>query len=288
MSSTDHRKSSSTENVQTAQWYLLTGLIIGILVGLVISWVLFPLRYVETTPSSLRSDFKDDLRLLIAQAYHIDQNLERAKNRLELLGDADLIQAMTIQTQSLLETGDPSGKAYLLAYLADALKRALLPDSTGTQVISPGTLLPSETPFSLTNQSSPTDSIGLAFTPFLLPELTTTPTMVSPFVLKSIQQNCGVDAIPLLLEFNVLDGNGVPLAGQEIIIIWDSGEDQIFTGLNPAKGNGYANFWMTPGQVYSIQMGLNGVPISGISAPTCSGSSSTQGGLLLIFQQKNN
>lgn len=276
---------TSPGNQKPGNWYLLTGLIIGILIGLVVTWVLFPLRYLETTPSSLRSDFKDDFRLLISQAFQADDNLERARARLQLLGEGDLIQELTLQTQSMLAAGDPSGKAYLLVYLADALRRTPLPEATGAQVTSPVVNSSSETPGSNSLPPVPTESVGLVFTPFLLPEITATPTLINPFILKSLQPMCGKEVIPLLLEINVYDVNGVPLAGQEIIIIWDSGEDHIFTGLQPDKGNGYANFWMTPGQIYSIQMGRNAVPTSGISVPNCSGSSSTQGGLLLVYQQ---
>jgi hypothetical protein len=50
-------------------WYLLTGMVIGIVLGLVYAWVVQPVRYVNTSPGSLRVEFKDRYRALIASAY---------------------------------------------------------------------------------------------------------------------------------------------------------------------------------------------------------------------------
>ena len=32
-------------------WYLLTGLVIGAALGLVFSWLVYPIRYVDTAPA---------------------------------------------------------------------------------------------------------------------------------------------------------------------------------------------------------------------------------------------
>jgi len=43
-------------------WYLLTGLLIGLALGLVYAWKISPVRYVDTDPAALRADFNDQLR----------------------------------------------------------------------------------------------------------------------------------------------------------------------------------------------------------------------------------
>ena len=49
-------------------WYLLTGLIIGLAAGLLYSLVFFPLRYSDTEPSALSEAHKSEYRKLIALA----------------------------------------------------------------------------------------------------------------------------------------------------------------------------------------------------------------------------
>ena len=122
-------------------WYLLTGLVIGILFGLIISWVIAPVKYVDTVPSSLRSDFKNEFRSQIASAFYSTNNFARAKARLDLLGDSDPIQTLTYQTQNLLDIGDPTNTAYLLAFLTSALKQnsGLSLDVTSTETLPVGT-----------------------------------------------------------------------------------------------------------------------------------------------------
>ena len=49
-------------------WFSLLGLILGSSLGLVVAWIVAPVQYVDTDPSTLRVDFKDEYRLLIASA----------------------------------------------------------------------------------------------------------------------------------------------------------------------------------------------------------------------------
>ncbi len=68
-------------------WYLLTGILIGFLAGLVIAWIIQPVEYTDTSPASLQLTYKDRYRVLIAAAYAASGDLVRAKARLELLGN---------------------------------------------------------------------------------------------------------------------------------------------------------------------------------------------------------
>ncbi|NIQ95105.1 MAG: hypothetical protein GWN87_13530, partial [Desulfuromonadales bacterium] len=79
--------------------YILTGLIVGIVLGLVYAWVLTPAEALETRPADLRSDFKDAYRELIARAYLANGDLGRAAARLELLEDGDPVRALAVQAQ---------------------------------------------------------------------------------------------------------------------------------------------------------------------------------------------
>jgi len=101
--------------------YLVTGLILGIVLGLAYAWAIRPVEYTDTPPSSLRSDFKDQYRALIASAYVANGGLERAKARLSLLGDVDIYRTLTEQAQRTLAGGGSSDEARALGLLAVAL-----------------------------------------------------------------------------------------------------------------------------------------------------------------------
>jgi hypothetical protein len=62
---------------------LLIGLIVGIVLGLVYAWYLAPVALVDTTPSSLRWDFRDDYLLWVSRNYAGEsaENLELARQK---------------------------------------------------------------------------------------------------------------------------------------------------------------------------------------------------------------
>jgi hypothetical protein len=65
---------------------LLLGLIIGLIIGLVYGWVIRPVKYVDTSPVSLRADYRNDYVLMVAEAYLGDDDLDLALVRLAALG----------------------------------------------------------------------------------------------------------------------------------------------------------------------------------------------------------
>jgi hypothetical protein len=61
---------------------ILTGLGLGLLYG----WLISPVEYVDTTPNTLRADFRTDFVLMTAETYQSEQDIETAARRLALLG----------------------------------------------------------------------------------------------------------------------------------------------------------------------------------------------------------
>jgi len=106
---------------QRSSWYLLTGLILGLVLGLVFTWTVSPVSYSDSTPDSLREDFKNHYRSMIAQVYVKNTNLLRAESRLMLLGDEDAVGALSAQAQRILAEGGSEDEARALAALAAAL-----------------------------------------------------------------------------------------------------------------------------------------------------------------------
>ena len=59
------------------------------------------------------------------------------------------------------------------------------------------------------------------------------------------------------------------MPGVKIIVSWDGGEEQFFTGLKPELGNCYADYIMTPETEYTIQLAIGSDVATGLIIPTC-------------------
>jgi hypothetical protein len=171
-------------NEERGPWYLLTGFVIGLLLGLGYAWFLQPAAWVNTAPNALAAADKDHYRVLIASAYLANGDLVRARARLGLLGDKDTYRELAQQAQRTLGLGGSNDEARALGMLAVALGKPPkpvtaipLPSLTLTATIP---ILPSATviPPSLTPATVVTTT-GLITQP--LPTFTTAPTLVVTF-----------------------------------------------------------------------------------------------------------
>lgn len=121
-------------------WYLLTGLILGFILGLAYAWLIDPAVYANTVPASMQDGYKDTYRLTIAQVYAETGNLDRAERRLTLLEDDDPVFALGAQAQRQLAAGNTEN-ARTLALLASVLAGSS-PGPVPTQTLP----MPSPTP----------------------------------------------------------------------------------------------------------------------------------------------
>ncbi|MFN2304851.1 MAG: hypothetical protein ACK2TV_14060 [Anaerolineales bacterium] len=151
-----HRIQIQTEPKKNlSAWYLLTGLILGILLGLVYAWLINPVIYQNTEPASLTEENKAVYLSLIAQAFAATDNLERASRRLALLDDQDLYFTLGQQAQRALADGNTQ-EAQALALLASVLQsgppnqaspsNTSIPTHTATGNVIPTQTLPALTP----------------------------------------------------------------------------------------------------------------------------------------------
>ncbi|MGE5248586.1 MAG: hypothetical protein ACM3QS_00095 [Bacteroidota bacterium] len=277
-------------------WLLLFALILGAGLGLLYSWVIAPVRYTNTSPDSLRPDFKEELRASIAAAYAATGNLERARARLALLGDPDIVQALNAQAQRMVAAGDSAPSVQQVVELAGDLQRE--PSPTGTATL-PAVSLPTEAPIEETSSPPPLDLTqtlipqqtlpepGSLASPTPRPTRTPTPAPGAPFELIAQDTSCDAALQPGLLQVTVTDARRRQVPGAEIIVTWDSGEERFFTGFKPELGDGYADFIMQPGMSYSVRVGEGGPPISGVMPPPCTGDGiSSAGQIELTFQQR--
>lgn len=292
-------------------------LVAGLAAGLLYSWVVSPMRYVDTTPNTLRADFKDQFRTLIAASYASTHNLERARARLALLGDADPVEALTAQAQRMLASGESFQVVQDVAGLASDLRSgvASIPPLTASPLAAspspaPSSTIPTQLAPVATDTSSPaatgqaqviststaTDTVTatvpvptvLVFdTPTARPSPTPIPTASAPFQLVSQDQVCNANLTDGLMQVSILDSHKHQMPGVEIDISWNGGEEAFFTGLKPEIADGYADYVMQAGVVYSLRIENTGTPISNLAAPSCPTSSGQTylGGLKLVFQQ---
>jgi len=83
-------------------WFSLS-IVIGIAAGLVFGWVVEPRRFAESAPNTLRSDYKADYVLMVAEVYQKDKDLTLAVSRLAVLG-SDL-PVRTVQESIITASG---------------------------------------------------------------------------------------------------------------------------------------------------------------------------------------
>ena len=124
------------EPPKRSPWYLLTGVVLGLILGLVYAWLINPVIYESSTPGTLGEADKDFYRVMIAQVYETTGDLERASLRIALLEDPDPVYAMGAQAQRALAAGR-EGEAHALALLASALQGPPLLQETSPQPPEP-------------------------------------------------------------------------------------------------------------------------------------------------------
>ena len=126
-------------NEDRGPWYLLTGFVLGIVVGLFYAWIISPVDYVDTSPVELQAEYKDQYRALVALAYVYNQDLTRSAVRLGLLGDDDLSQTLTEQAQRYQAEGRDPHEAQALSLLAIAIDQDTDSDQSLPNLIEPAT-----------------------------------------------------------------------------------------------------------------------------------------------------
>jgi hypothetical protein len=83
------------------------GALVGIGLGLLVGWVVWPLEYTEADPTILEEGYQRDYTLMIASAYSMDRDLERARDRLRSLDMAEPNKwLLTVTVDHILEGED--------------------------------------------------------------------------------------------------------------------------------------------------------------------------------------
>ncbi len=256
-------------------WYLLTGLILGLALGMIYTWVISPIREVDTHPNLLRDDYKDIYRSLISRAYQANNNLPRAEARLELIGDDAPALALAAQAQRFLAENGDNEMAKVLANLSAALQissgpaatpipptvSAISEDETSNGSNS-GSNSENDGQDSATSTREPTSEALSAPTP--------SPTSSPPFILQESWPICDPTLGETLIQVIATDGSGKGVPGITLKISLGTNSSEVFyTGLKPELGLGYADYLAEPGLTYQLEVPDSGLVITDIEVPTC-------------------
>ena len=253
--------------------YLVSGVIIGILLGLLYSIVIDPVTLIDNSPAALNEKSKASFRILAASAYQQNGDLGRARHRIELLSEDNPISMLSIQAQTLLAAQGDADTARSLALLASDLENGV---SSIQNVTNGGSIVSQEQ--SAQDQSSTQGSSAdeletpdpeITFTPRAT--RTAIPTLSSPFQMEYREIVCEKDLPEGLLQVEVLDNNGNPVPGIKIEVTWQDGNDYFYTGLYPEINPGYADFIMQTEHVYSLRIENSSDVVEAIEAPLCDG-----------------
>ena len=249
----------------------IVGLGVGLGLGVGVSWGLLPRmpRYADL--SQLENGYKEDIILMTGVAYDQDGDLERAQERLSLLGERDISRRVAALTEKAIAAGALPQTRRGLARLAFALgeKSGAIMAYVATPIRTP-TATPSLAPASVT----PTPSLRRTATAGDVPTRqvaweipTATPTRPIPtprrrdagfavaYVLASQQRLAGEENVsPGYILIDVIGSGGEGLPGVQVNIEWEGGSDTAMTGLHPDRMPGYADYQMIPGTVYTVSV----------------------------------
>ncbi len=144
------------------------GMVIGLLGGVFVGWIAWPVTYYDTDIVDLRPAYKDDYIVMVSAGYALDGDLAKARARLAELEAANPGQLVSMQADRYMRAGAAMVDVRALVELADALG-----SSTEAQLayVATPTPTPTNTP---TPTSTPTPTVTP--TPTDTPTVTPTPT----------------------------------------------------------------------------------------------------------------
>lgn len=257
---------------------VLLGLILGVAGGLLLGWLVFPVLTTATVPAQLRADHREAQIIMIATALRADNNLERARQRLQALGLGEAAGAVG----ALAVRAEKEGR--------DGLTRSVLQDLT-LALGAPAQAASAPAEAEPTLDAGPTaaqpTAVSAATSAAALPSAVPAVIAKSTYEMLSSTPMCDPNQPSLSLQVYVVDENSEELSGVPLELLSDGVAERFFTGLKPERGGGYADFQMLPNVEYALQIDSQIPPLAAVSAPQCNaGSANAFSGYLLVRWQR--
>jgi hypothetical protein len=89
--------------------------------GILYGWIINPVEFSQIQPANLRSDFKADYVLMIAESFHQDNDLALAGKWLKPLGKKSTFVVTQDAVKTAQELGYSDGDVELMMDLSEAL-----------------------------------------------------------------------------------------------------------------------------------------------------------------------
>lgn len=105
-------------------------MILGGVVGLLYGWVVNPASTADTSPETLRADYRADYVLMVAESYQAEKDLALATRRLVFLGDSPALEFVSQALVFASQAGYAQADLAVLGELADDLRNL---DSAGSE-----------------------------------------------------------------------------------------------------------------------------------------------------------
>lgn len=260
-------------------WGLLIGLLIGMGGGLFYAWNVAPVVETDTLPHQLSVEAKRAYAVAIALDYRFTSDLATAIQRLtELYPDRDPIQEMATIACDLARSGyidSSSGlravqtlKTFYQLQGRSGCADTLIPDATvGPLEVTVVVPTPTQTPIPPPSKTP---------TPFVQPSETPAGVIVVPttrprlaYEGRVVDTFCDLE-LSGTIEIFVQDFNGKGIPGESIRVRWEGGTSVFVSGLKPERGTAFADFQMTPGISYIVEMPGRSDPLpNALSADSC-------------------
>lgn len=230
--------------------------LVGLAGGLAYTWGVDPIESFDSRPDALRTEDKLIYLALIGDLYALDEDLELAKERVMALDVEADGQVLAGLIEKVLDGGGNPSEMRNLARLAQDLGA------------SGGVLLVYAVPPTPSPEATLTSPPEPAVSPTPFPSVTPAPR----FHLLEQTALCAEPGQPGQIRVQVWDAAGNGIAGVEIVVSWDTGQDRFLTGLRPEQGAGYADFDMAPKTVYDVELAtFQGDSAKGLSQDLSSG-----------------
>ena len=100
---------------------LVVGLVVGAAFSLWYGWIVSPLQYTDTDIAHLHPSYRDDMVLMVSEAYAVDADLDKARARLALLSVSDPATMVADLADQAIAQNAPLAHIRALARMAAAL-----------------------------------------------------------------------------------------------------------------------------------------------------------------------
>lgn len=109
-------------NLMSRLLKFLLAILLGLSVGLVYGWVISPVEYLDTTPNTLRYDYRTDYVLMVAEIFDSTQDVEQAIRQLAQLGSDPPVEIAIQSLAYATQIGYAPEDLVLIQNLATALQ----------------------------------------------------------------------------------------------------------------------------------------------------------------------